>query len=379
MNMETGVGQRSLLSWPPFQMHSDGQNIVVMSPRGLNVVDVDGNHNVVTSQIATGLQGGYVDFSGFYAVGNDGLHVYDPVVSLQEKSREHQRRADPLTVLYGGRTWDITDTTHPGMSTILVTPDDPIEIPQTSDIAAPGSLPMHVGAMTMTAPQGGSWVWARSSALNYTGTWDMAASNGGIQQAFQSAISAVGPGSSSAYLHVQLQTPQDGAIQVRLTYDWERVEVPTVIVGLEDRPNDGGGVIEASWLPAEDAAWHAYRLYVWDSTTDPLWEPEQRNLQDFSTYIRSSFWSHTNATVTQADNAGVTEALRDDRQYRAAIVIEYADGSLGVPMTYPMNVTPTDEVPAAPEWFSATPVSGGAAGTLVLEWAACTELDPDRT
>ena len=379
MKMETGVGQGSLLSWPPFQLHSDGQNIVAMSPRGLDVVDVDGNHNVVTSRIATGLQGGYVDFSGFYAVGSDGLHVYSPVVSLQEMSREHQRRANPLTVLYGGRTWDITDTTHPGMSTILVTPDDPIEIPQTSDIAAPSRLPMHVGAMTMTAPQGGSWVWARSSALNYTGTWDMAAANGGIQQAFQSAISAVGPGSSSAYLHLQLQSPEDGAIQVRITYDWERVEVPTVIVGLEDRPNDGGGVIEASWLPAEDAAWHAYRLYVWDSTADPLWEPEQRNLQDFSTYIRSNFWSRTNATVTQADNAGVTEALRDDRQYRAAIVIEYADGSLGVPMTYPLNVTPTDEVPAAPEWFSATPVSGGAAGTLVLEWAACTELDPDRT
>ena len=379
MKMETGVGQGSLLSWPPFQLHSDGQNIVAMSPRGLDVVDVDGNHNVVTSRIATGLQGGYVDFSGFYAVGSDGLHVYSPVVSLQEMSREHQRRANPLTVLYGGRTWDITDTTHPGMSTILVTPDDPIEIPQTSDIAAPSRLPMHVGAMTMTAPQGGSWVWARSSALNYTGTWDMAAANGGIQQAFQSAISAVGPGSSSAYLHLQLQSPEDGAIQVRITYDWERVEVPTVIVGLDDRPNDGGGVIEASWLPAEDAAWHAYRLYVWDSTADPLWEPEQRNLQDFSTYIRSNFWSRTNATVTQADNAGVTEALRDDRQYRAAIVIEYADGSLGVPMTYPLNVTPTDEVPAAPEWFSATPVSGGAAGTLVLEWAACTELDPDRT
>ena len=379
MEMETGVGQRNLLSWPPFQMHSDGQHLVVMSPRGLDVVDVNGRHQVVTSRIATGLQGGFVDFSGFYAVGNDGLHVYKPVVSLQEQSREHQRRADPLTVLYGGRTWDITDSTHPGMSTVLVTPDDPIEIPETSDIAAPGKLPMHVGAMTMTARQGGAWVWARSSILNYTGTWDMAASNGGIQQAFQSAISAVGPGSSSAILHVQLQSPYDGAIQVRLTYDWERIEVPTVITKLEDRPNDGGGVIEASWLPAEDAAWHAYRLYVWDSTADPEWEPTQEDLDSFSTYIRSNFWSHTNATVTQADNDGVTEALRDDRQYRAAIAIEYSDGSLGVPMTYPLNVTPSDEVPAAPAWLSAQPVSGGAAGTVILEWAACTELDPDRT
>ena len=378
MQMETGVSTSSLLSWPPYEMHSDGQHIVVMSPRGLDVVDVDGRHNVVTSRVITGLQGGYVDFSGFYAVGNDGLHVYKPVISLQENSREHQRRADPLTVLYSGRNWDITNTTHPGMSTVLVTPDNPIEIPETSNVAAPGKLPMHVGTMTMMAPQRGAWVWAQSTSLNYTGSWDLATSNGGIQQAFQSAISAVGPGTSSAILHVQMQSPQDGAIQVRLTYDWERIEAPTVITKLEDRPNDGGGVIEASWLPAEDAAWHAYRLYVWDSSVDPLWEPTQEDLDSFSTYMRSNFWSRTNATITRADNDGLTEQLRDDRQYRAAVVIEYADGSLGVPMAYPHNVTPTDEIPAAPAWMTANPVSGGAAGTIFLEWAACTELDPDR-
>ena len=128
---------------------------------------------------------------------------------------------------------------------------------------------MHVETMTMLAPQRGAWVWARSTSLNYTGSWDLAASNGGIQQAFQSAISAVGPGTSSAILHIQLQSPQDGAMQVRLTYDWERIEVPTVITNLVDRPNDGGGVIEASWLPAEDAAWHAYRSVSYTHLTLP--------------------------------------------------------------------------------------------------------------
>ena len=42
-------------------------------------------------------------------------------------------------------------------------------------------------------------------------------------------------------------------MKVRVTYDWERIEVPTSIVNMTDRPNDGGGVIEVSWLPAEDA------------------------------------------------------------------------------------------------------------------------------
>ncbi|HJL60190.1 MAG TPA: hypothetical protein QF621_07550, partial [Candidatus Thalassarchaeaceae archaeon] len=285
MNMETGVGQNSLLSWPPFELHSDGTNLVVMTPRGLDVVGVDGRHSVITSESETGLQSGYVDYSGFYAVGNDGLHFYEPVISLQEKSREHQRRASPLNVLYAGRTWDITNTTHPGMSTVLVSPDDPIEIDDVSVTTAPGRLPMYIGAMTMNARQGGSSVWAKSTSLNYTGSWDLAQSNGGIQQAFQSAISAIGPGSGSALLHVQMQSPANGSMKVRLTYDWERVEVPTVMTSLEDRPNDGGGVLTASWLPAEDAAWYAYRLYVWDSTNDPRWEPNVEDLDSMPTYI----------------------------------------------------------------------------------------------
>ena len=224
----------------------------------------------------TGLQGGYIDFSGFYAVGNDGLHVYKPTVSLQETARENQRRAIRY-LLYGGRSWDITDTTHPGMSTVLVTPDNPIQILRVQCFSTWKTSNAR-GNYDHARTSEGAWVWARSTSLNYTGSWDLAATNGGIQQAFQSAISAVGPGSSSAILHLQMQSPQNGAMQVRLTYDWERVEVPTVITNLVDRPNDGGGVIEASWLPAEDAAWHAYRLYVWDSTADPSWEPSREDL-----------------------------------------------------------------------------------------------------
>ena len=144
MQMETGVSSNSLLSWPPYEMHSDGQYLVVMSPRGLDVVDVNGRHEVVSNRVITGLQGGHIDFNGFYAVGNDGLHVYKPTISLQETARENQRRADPLTLLYSGRTWDITNTTHPGMATVLVTSENPIQIPESSSASAPGKLPMHV-------------------------------------------------------------------------------------------------------------------------------------------------------------------------------------------------------------------------------------------
>ena len=78
-----------------------------------------------------------------------------------------------------------------------------------------------------------------------------------------------------------------------MTYDWNRLEAPTSITSLTDRANDGGGILEASWLPAQDSAWHAYRLYVWDSTNNPDWTPLKEDLDNFATYQRIPFWSET--------------------------------------------------------------------------------------
>ena len=155
-------------------------------------------------------------------------------------------------------------------------------------------------------------------------------------------------GTNSAQVHIQMQSPQNGTLQVRISYDWERIEVPTEMSSFLDRPNDGGGVLEASWLPAEDAAWYAYRLYVWDSTDDPEWVPSQDELDDFSTYLEIPYWSQTSATITSADRDGNEVTLSDDREYRAAIAIGYADGSVGLPISWDYSATPTNEVPFPP-------------------------------
>ena len=379
MEMESGLGRSSLLTWPPFQMVSDGDYIAVVSPRGVDVVKSGGDHSRVTSELVPGISHVFLDNSGLYAVSDDGLHIFEPVESMRELDRGHQRRADPLIALYAGSSWTITDTAHPGMSTVLITDENPIVIPQSNEMWIPGKLPLYTGALTLSAPQSGAWVWAESQILNYSGIWDLAEMNPLIESSFQSAVSNLAPGSSSAQLHIQMQSPQNGSIQVRITYDWQRVEVPTEMTSLINRPNDGGGVLEASWLPAEDAAWNSYRLYVWDSTDEPDWEPTQDKLQEFSTYIEVPFWSQTTATITTADWEGTEVALSEDREYRAAIAIAYADGSVGVPMSWPYSATPTDEVPFPPEWLAAEPISGGSAGTIYTEWSACTELDPDRT
>ena len=58
-------------------------------------------------------------------VSQDGLHLFYPIETLQEMPREYQKRASPLTLVFGDKILDITDTTHPGMHTILATNDNP--------------------------------------------------------------------------------------------------------------------------------------------------------------------------------------------------------------------------------------------------------------
>ena len=43
-----------------------------------------------------------------------------------------------------------------------------------------------------------------------------------------------------------LQSPSNGSIWVRLTYDWVRIEQPTEVLEFFDRPNDGGETLVSS-------------------------------------------------------------------------------------------------------------------------------------
>ena len=374
--MEAGTNPSNLLSWPPVKMVSNGNYLVLIGSGGINLLDVGNSHSVIASTSASGFNNAFIESDSLYVVAEDGLHVWEG--SLIEQPREYQRRAEPIYSVFGGRQWDITSTTHPGMSTVLVNSSDPLSIPNDSN-SLPGILPMYNGALTITSPVSSSNVWARSVSLNYSGSWDLAGRNPAIEAGFQNAISNVGPGSNSVELHVQMQSPMNGTISVRVTYDWERVEVPTILTSFNNRGNDGGGVLEATWLPSEDAAWYGYRVYIWDSTSNPVWEPSKQELEDFAGYMHVPFWSQTSATITEADHNGIMSTLVDGNKYRAAIVTEYADGSIGEPMSWPFNATPINEVPSPPEWLTANPISGGTAGTIYAEWSACTEMDPSKT
>ena len=380
MSMEAGQGAIDLQAWPITDLASDGTHLAAISASKISVVRATGDHDVVMiGEMPGALVADADPWMGLAVLGEDGLHIYKPMETLREIPRENQRRAYPLNAIFADRTLDITDTTRPGMSTIFASQDNPISIPIDQNQENSSDLLLYPGSLTFSSPAKGSWVWAKSTHLNYTGSWDIAALDPRIEESFQNSIFNTPPGSLSSSVHLQMQSPQDGRIKIRISYDWERLEAPTVMTSLNDRPNDGGGVLHASWLPAQDSAWSAYRIYLWDSTDNPLWEPSKGDLSDLPSYQRVPYWSQTTAVFTTGNSNGSEVQLSDQRQYRAAVAIEYPDGSLGDPISWEGNATPTDETPSPPEWLDVQPISGGAPGTVSAEWSACQELDPQFT
>ena len=380
MIMEAGPGALDLQGWPIIDLTSDGTNLAAVSSGKIAVLRSGGDHQVLKIGELPGAIAVEADpWMGLAAIGEDGLHIYRPMETLNEVEREAQRRATPLTAIFVDRSVEITDTTLPGMSTVLVDSESTIGIPLDPNQANSSEIILYPGAITFSSPQSGAWIWAKSTTLNYSGSWDLASLNPEVEQSFQSAIFNTPPGSKSSFVHLQLQSPIDGKIKVRIAYDWQRLEAPTLITGLNDRPNDGGGVILASWLPAQDSAWSAYRVYLWDSTENPQWTPTKQDLAGLPSYQRISFWSQTSTVFTTGNSNGSEVPLSNQRQYRAAIAIEYPDGSLGDPVSWEGNATPTDEIPSPPEWLIVEAITGGTPGTIAAEWSACTELDPQSS
>ena len=54
------------------------------------------------------------------------------------------------------------------------------------------------------------------------------------------------------YVQLTLRAPSNGSLQVRITYDYIKLETPIDMVDLIDRPDDGGKALTASWTLVHD-------------------------------------------------------------------------------------------------------------------------------
>ncbi|MEE2758733.1 MAG: hypothetical protein VYA86_02000 [Candidatus Thermoplasmatota archaeon] len=377
--MEQGSSSSGLASWPIQHMDSDGQNVIAISSLGVNRIDAVGALHTSSSLISyAGLNRGAITSSGIYIVGQDGLHVWSGHPSFIEMDRAYMRRAQPLMINFGvgGESLDATNLARPGNQITLINSSNPVTLPEFGN-PGPGNILLTQDMLILTSPVSNAATWVSSSRLNYSGTWDLAALNPNLQNSVQMAIENSPLTAEGRSLHIQLQSPQNGTLEVRLTYDWVRSESPSELIEIYDRPQDGGGVLVAQWTVTQDHTFYAYRIYL---RPDSNWTspPTSADLLGSTWDARFSNWQRTSAELET--HAG--QPLVDGTPYWAVIVIEYPDGSIGEPSMPIGPATPTDEVPNPPSWADAGPLPDeldGEDGDLFVEWAPCTELDSDVT
>ena len=375
--MEQGTRPSAFANWPVTQMSSDGQNVLAVSNLGVDRINPSSPLHSATRLTTYGnLKNSVITPSGIYVVGTDGLHIWGQAPAFVESERSEIRRAEPLMINFGGTAFDVTDEARPGNEIILVDSSSTLTLPMFGT-AGPANIPMTQDMLTITSPVAGAATWVSSTRLNYSGTWDLAELDINLQTIVQTAISNSALTTAGRSLHLQLQSPSNGSLEIRLTYDWIRIESPSEMIDLFDRPNDGGEILTAQWTVTQDHSFAAYRIYL---RPDSNWTtpPTSADLLTTTWDARLPDWTRDTADL----NSHNGQSLVDGTPYWAVIVIEYPDGSIGEPSPPIGPATPTNEVPAPPEWADGGPVpydEGGQDGDLFLEWAPCTELDASVT
>ncbi|MDE0708568.1 MAG: hypothetical protein OSB33_06430, partial [Candidatus Poseidoniales archaeon] len=220
--MEQGARASAFADWPVTQMSSDGLNILAVSNFGVDRIALSTPLHSATRLTTYGnLESSVITQSGIYVVGVDGLHIWGQAPAFVESDRSEIRRAEPLMINFGGTAFDVTNEARPGNEIVLVNSSNTLTLPMFGT-AGPANIPMTQDMLTISSPVEGAATWVSSTRLNYSGTWDLAELDVTLQTMVQTAISNSVLTMSGRSLHLQLQSPSDGSLEVRLTYDWIR-------------------------------------------------------------------------------------------------------------------------------------------------------------
>ena len=334
---------------------SDHRLLVTLRPGDVRDGTLGANHVWVTTD--SGLRGWY----------DNGQ--YNPVEETT------MRRALPLTLraMNNGGGVNVTDMVHPGMNLQLASPSDPFALNASQGTAGVHELLFQNVPIVMTSPVNGAAVWATSVSLKYDVTLDISG-DAALLLNLQDAVDNGLLYNNTRHVSLRLYSPSNGSLEARLTYDYVRSDTPVAVEGLVDRPDDGGGVLTASWSLVHDEDFARYLIFL----NEGAWAsaPTELTLLGQTPDKTISLHSRLSADVNTANG----QPLVDGTAYHAVVVVEYSDGRWGEVSAPFGPASPSDEIPGAPLWASAQAMgSNGEDGDVKIEWARCTALDLART
>ena len=350
---------------------------------GTHVMSVGSQNNIMLSEARTGghlpiaylgalePQAGAIGANYLWALTEEGLKGWEKNGQFTPVEPSSMRRALPLTVraMGNGGGLNITDMTHLGMSIDLVSPDSPYALDNTLGTPGVHGLLFQNVPVVMTSPTAGAAVWAKSVSLEYDVTLNLS-DDPNLLSTLQDAVDNGQLYNNTRHVSLRLFSPTNGSLEARLTYDYVRTDTPVAMQGMVDRPDDGGGVLTASWTLVHDEDFARYLVFL----NEGPWAtpPTELELLGQSPDKAISLHSRLSADIETANGA----PLVDGTDYYAVVVAEYTDGRWGKVSAPFGPASPSDEIPGAPLWATASAMgSNGDDGDIELEWARCTALD----
>ena len=371
-DFEDGTGSVQS-QYPIFSMVSDGDELLSMGSRN-NVLLSEArtpDHAFITPLRVEDPIEGTLGANHVWVLSEDGLMGWERNGQFTPVESTSMRRALPLTVraMGNGGGMNISDMTHLGMQIELVDPTAPYALDTTQGTPGVHGLLFQNVPVVMTSPVTGAAVWAKSVGLEYDITLNLS-EDPDLLRNLQDAVDTGQLYDNTRHVALRLFSPSNGSLEVRLTYDYVRSDTPVAVQGLVDRPDDGGGVLTASWSLVHDEDFARYLIFLNEGPwTTP---PTELDLLGQTPDKAVSLHSRLSADIETANGA----PLVDGTDYYAVAVVEYTDGRWGQVSPPFGPASPSDEIPGAPQWATANALgSSGDDGDVQLEWARCTALD----
>jgi hypothetical protein len=113
----------------------------------------------------------------------------------------------------------------------------------------------------LTSPSSGAAIWTKSLSVKYDVLLDIS-EDPALALNLQDAVDNGQLFDNTRHVSLRLYSPANGSMEVRLTYDYVRSDTPVIMENLVDRPDDGGGVLTASWSLVHDEDFARYLVFI---------------------------------------------------------------------------------------------------------------------
>ena len=373
---EDGLASYQTPTWPVEGMMSNGDELIAFSSMTATLSESrTSSHARLTSFNQGDITDGLVTGTHVWVTTTEGLVGWQTNGQYTEVDDYTMRRAHPLTVraLTNGGGLNITEMTHPGVDIVLVDPTGPYALNPTQGTAGPHGLLFQTVPLVFTSSTSGAAVWAKSISVKYDATLDIS-QDPNLGSTLQLAVDNGQLYDNTRLVQLRLYSPSNGSMEARITYDYVRTDTPVDMEDLEDRPDDGGTTLTASWSLVHDEDFARYLVFLNEGPWATV--PNELALMGQTPDKTVSLHSRLSADIETANG----QPLVDGTDYYGVVVVEYTDGRWGEVSAPFGPASPSDEVPSAPLWATASAMgSNGEDGDLELEWSRCTALDLAQT